>query len=109
MQNYFWNRNSINCFLGDSLRDYTPEQIQKMPEIIKSITQDDIKNVMEKYLDLNKVSLVVSHPSDKENKVSFKGKLEKKIDVEKDNKIFISKKAKKKIEDKGGNIKEIKK
>lgn len=42
-------------------------------------------------------------------KILGKGKLEKKIDVEKDNKIFISKKAKKKIEDKGGNIKEIKK
>ena len=77
-QYIFETGNSINMFLGDSLRDYTPEQIQKMPEIIKSITQDDIKSVMEKYLDLNKVSLVVSHPLNKENKLSFKGKLEKK-------------------------------
>ena len=74
----FETGNTTNCFLGDFLRNYTPEQLIKLPEIINSVTEADVKNTMNKYLDLNKVSIVVSHPAKKSNGIAFKGKLEKK-------------------------------
>ena len=79
---YFETGDRINAFLGDYLKNYSPEEIQKLPEIINSITEKDIKETLVKYFDMNKVSLVVSHPQNAEppapeNKISFKGKLKK--------------------------------
>lgn len=73
----------INEFLGRNLKNFSPEEIQKLPEIINSITSYDLKNALQKYFDLNKASIVVSHPAKieppaPENSVAFKGKLIKK-------------------------------
>ncbi len=78
IQSAFETGNTINSFLYMYLTDFTPSQIQQIPDIIKGITADDIKNALGKYFDLNKVSLVVAHPKTKLNEVSFKRKLEKK-------------------------------
>ena len=75
----FEKGNSINGFLHMYLSDFTPSQIQQIPDIIKGMTSEDIKNALTKYFDLNKVSLVVAHPKNNvQNGVSFKGRLEKK-------------------------------
>ena len=68
----------INGYLGLALQNYTPDEIVKTPEIIKSITQEDIKSALAKYMDLNKASIAVAHPQNKMNSLSFKGKLVKK-------------------------------
>ena len=73
----FETGNNINSFLGLYLQNYTPEEICKIPEIVKSITETDIKNAINKYLDLNKASVVVAHPEVKTSSPSFKGKLVK--------------------------------
>ena len=68
---------SINNYLGIYLQNYTPEEIVKIPEIIKSVTQEDIKQALDKYMDLNKASIVVAHPETNKTSPSFKGKLVK--------------------------------
>lgn len=78
IQHAFETGNSINSFLGNYLSLYSVDEIKNLPNTINSLTEEDIKSAMEKYLDLNKVSLVVSHPPvKKDNGPSFKGKLEK--------------------------------
>ena len=53
----------------------SPNDIIKTPEIIKSITQEDIKATLKNFMNLNKTSIVVAHPELKKNSPSFKGKL----------------------------------
>lgn len=67
----------INNYLGLMLQNRTPDEIVKFPEVIKSITQEDIKFALKNFMDLNKASIVVAHPEPKKNTPSFKGKLVK--------------------------------
>ena len=66
-----------NNYLGLMLQNKTPDDIVKMPETVKAITQEDIKSALKKFMDLNKASIVVAHPQSKTNSPSFKGKLKK--------------------------------
>ena len=80
--NHLETGNGINEFIGVYLKDTTPEQIQNLPQIIDSITEADLKSTIEKYFDLNKVSLVISHPKGTleppaPGEIAFKGRLEK--------------------------------
>ena len=77
IQQAFETGSSINSFLGNCLSLYSVDEIKEISNIADSLTEQDVKNAMEKYLDLNKVSLVVSHPLKNENSPAFKGKLEK--------------------------------
>lgn len=49
--------------------------LEKTIKMIDSITSEDIRNAMKKYLDLNKVLLTVMHPQEKNKDISFKGNL----------------------------------
>ena len=66
-----------NGYLGLMLQNRTPEDLVKQPEVIKSITQEDIKSALKNFMDLNRASIVVAHPQSKTNSPSFKGKLKK--------------------------------
>lgn len=62
----------INCQNFDALKD--------MEKTLQSITPEDIMNVAKKFLDLNKVSISVVHPTKNKN-ISFKGKKFKPLDI----------------------------
>lgn len=66
----------INSFLGTFLKYHQSADIENYIKTIDSITEKDLKDCLNKYFDLNKVSIVVSHPEKTDKKqVSFGSKL----------------------------------
>ncbi|MBQ7449802.1 insulinase family protein [bacterium] len=77
VMNEFEINTRINSYLGLMLQNYTIDDIVNNIETIKSITQDDIKNAINNFMDLNRASIVVAHPEKKSGSPSFKGRLVK--------------------------------
>lgn len=57
---------ALNNALGQSFLDNRADYLNNYNEIVENMTAEDIANAAKKYLDLNKVSLTVVHPSDSE-------------------------------------------
>lgn len=90
----FENSHALNNKLGVSFLNNNPNYLKEYDDIVNNMTTQDIVNTAKKYLDLNKVSLTVVHPSKttpesiKENyksaaDISFTG-LNKKAPINKD-------------------------
>jgi len=64
----------IASVLGSSyISSQNFEVLKNWEKTLQSITPQDIMNVAKKFLDLNKVSIAVVHPTPNNNNISFKG------------------------------------
>ena len=59
----FENSFSTNNSIGTSILENNESYLKEHENIVKSMTADDLVNVAKKYLDLNKASVTVVHPS----------------------------------------------
>lgn len=57
------NSKALNSLLGNAIMDDDVNYIENYLPILESITSSDVSDFAKKYLDLNKVSLAVVHPS----------------------------------------------
>ena len=62
-QYIYFDSESLCDMLGHSLIDDSLDLFTNYEQIIDSITKEDIQNFSKKYLDLNKISMVVVHPT----------------------------------------------
>lgn len=67
LSNNFEHSQSINNLVGQALLEGNTGLIKNYENIINSMTADDIKNIAQKYFDLNKAAIIVIHPEGSDN------------------------------------------
>ncbi|MBQ8168560.1 insulinase family protein, partial [bacterium] len=76
--NNFESSFALNSLIGDMILDNNLEEVSNYEKIVKSLTKEDLVNVANQFLDLNKTAITVLHPDrQKLHDVNFTGKITK--------------------------------